>query len=192
MQTFREWLRKANILTTKTTDEKVQDMKKSFNIYESFDSHYDINKIYRNEAVNITFYEFNIININKRKYRIFIELFENNIHIGFEKEDDFFMNKWYIEGIDNELQNGEIQKLFGTVIYVIKDLYKQKYNNIQIQTNEDKKFRTYLRIIQQISKKLLSDSVISHNDKFIFITNKESKKIDFINLFKYKSNKKEK
>ena len=185
-QTFREWLSESNILTT---NKKVKDMKESFNIYESFDSHYDINKIYRNEAVNITFYEFNI---NKRKYRIFIELFENNIHIGFEKEDDFFMNKWYIEGIDNELQNGEIQKLFGTVIYVIKDLYKQKYNNIQIQTNEDKKFRTYLRIIQQISKKLLPDSVISHNDKFIFITNKESKKIDFINLFKYKSNKKEK
>ena len=186
MQTFREWLREANTLTT---DEKVQDIKESFNVYESFDSHYDINKIYKNEVVNITFYEFSI---NKRKYRIFIELFDNNIHIGFEKEDDFFMNKWYIEGIDNELQNGEIQKLFGTIIYVIKDLYKQKYNNIQIQTNEDKKFRTYLRIIQQISKKLLPDSVISHNDKFIFITSKESKKIDFINLFKYKSNKKEK
>ncbi len=183
---FREWLRE---VITLTTDEKIQDIKESFNIYESFDSHYDINKIYKNEVVNITFYEFYI---NKRKYRIFIEWFDGNIHIGFEKEDEFFMNKWYIEGIDNELQNGEIQKLFGTVIYVVKDLYKQKYNSIQIQTNEDKKFRTYLRIIQQISKKLLPDSVISHNDKFIFITNKESKKINFINLFKYKSNKKEK
>ena len=66
MKTFREWLRETNTLTT---DEKVQGIKDSFNIYESFDSHYDINKIYKNEAVNITFYEFNI---NKRKYRIFI------------------------------------------------------------------------------------------------------------------------
>ena len=186
MKEFREWLREANTLTQ---NKFVQDIKDSFNIYESFDSHYEINKIYKNEAVNITFYEFYI---NKRKYRIFIELFNSNIHIGFEKEDDFFMNKWYIEGVDNELQNGEIQKLFGTVIYVVKDLYKQEYNNIQVQTNEDKKFRTYLRIIQQISKKLLPNSIISHNDKFIFITNKESKKIDFMNLFKYKSYKKEK
>ena len=65
---FREYLRESNILTTKTTDEKIQDIKESFNIYESFDSHYDINKIYKNEVVNITFYEFNI---NKRKYRIY-------------------------------------------------------------------------------------------------------------------------
>ena len=50
MKTFREWLRKANALTI---DEKIQDIKVSFNVYESFDSHYDITKIYKNEAVNI-------------------------------------------------------------------------------------------------------------------------------------------
>ena len=187
MKTFKEWLNQSKL--EKKITKYTNDSNKDFCFFESFDSHYDITKVYENKSVNIIFYEFII---NKNKYRIFIENIHKNIHIGFEKEDDFFMNKWYIEGIDNELQNGEIQKLFGTVIYVIKDLYKQKYNNIQIQTNEDKKFRTYLRIIQQISKKLLPDSVISHNDKFIFITNKESKKIDFINLFKYKSNKKEK
>ena len=43
MKAFREWLREANTLTT---NKKVQDIKESFNIYESFDSHYDINKIY--------------------------------------------------------------------------------------------------------------------------------------------------
>ena len=35
MQTFREWLREANTLTI---GEKVQDIKESFNVYESFDS----------------------------------------------------------------------------------------------------------------------------------------------------------
>lgn len=185
MQKFREWLiKRANLIES----QKIQGIKDSFNIYESFNSHYEINKIYKNDSVNMAFYEFYIGN---RKYRIFIEFFNNNIHIGFEKEDEFFMNKWYIEGIDNELKNGEIQKLFGTIIYVVKELYNQKYDNIQIQTNEDKKFRTYLRIIQQISKTLLPDSVISHNDKFIFIT-KESKTLNLIKIFKYKPSKKEK
>lgn len=170
---------------------KVQKMKDSFNIYESFDSHYEITKIYRNDVVNVMFYEFSV---RTNKYRIFIELYKDNIHVGFEKEDDFFKNTWYIEGIDDDLKNGEIQKLFGTVIYVIKDLYKEKYNNIQIQTNEAKKFRVYLRIVQQMSKTLLSNSIISHNDKFIFITNINNQDLnilDIIKSFKYKPKKKD-
>lgn len=178
---FREYVNSINI----------QKMKDTFNIYESFDSHYEITKIYRNDTVNVIFYEFDI---RTNKYRIFIELYKDNIHVGFEKEDDFFKNMWYIEGIDDDLKNGEIQKLFGTVIYVIKDLYKEKYNNIQIQTNEAKKFRVYLRIVQQMSKTLLSNSIISHNDKFIFITasnNKGLHVLDIIKSFKYKPKKKD-
>jgi hypothetical protein len=185
-QTFREWLRR------KEEDNKINELKEEnarvWHMFESFDSHFEIQKIYRNESVNISFYNFKIRNFN---YRIFIEQREDKIHIGFEKEDEFFMNKWKIDGIDDELKNGEIQKLFGTIIYVINELYKQEFNHIKIQTNEEKKFRVYLRLVQQISKKLLPDSNISHNDKEIFIvksTSKEtSKNIDTI--FKYKPKK---
>lgn len=179
IQTFREWLREKELK---------EENAKTWHIFESFDSHFEIKKIYRNESVNITFYNFSVRNMN---YRIFIEHKEDKIHIGFEKEDDFIRNTWKIDGIDDELKNGEIQKLFGTIIYVINELYKQEFNHIKIQTNEDKKFRVYLRLVQQISKKLLPDSNISHNDKEIFIvrsTSKETSK-NIYSIFKYKPNK---
>lgn len=83
-ETFREWLR------WKEEDNKLNELKEEnarvWHIFESFDSHFEIQKIYRNESVNITFYNFKIRNFN---YRIFIEQREDKIHIGFEKEDDF-------------------------------------------------------------------------------------------------------
>lgn len=185
-QTFREWLREKE--NQKELKIQAEENARLWHIFESFDSHYEINKIYRNESVNITFYNFSIREFN---YRIFIEQREDKIHIGFEKEDDFIMNTWYIDGIDDELKNGEIQKLFGTIIYVVKDLYHQKFNHIKIKTNEDKKFRVYLRLVQQISKKLLPDSRISHNDKEIYIiTNKEKETANNLDsIFKYKPKK---
>lgn len=160
MKSFKEWLLEKQI------NKCINDSNSEFYFFESFDSHYEITKIYENQSVNIIFYEFKI---NKNKYRIFIENINKNIHIGFEKQNPVIEMEWYIEGIDDDLKNGEIQKLFGTIIYVIKDLYKQDFISIKVKTNEDKKFRVYLRLMQQISNKLLPNSTISHNDKEIHI-----------------------
>ena len=56
-------------------DSIIEKMKESSHIYESFDSHYEIKKIYKNDSLNIIFYEFSI---GQRKYRIFVELLGNN------------------------------------------------------------------------------------------------------------------
>ena len=164
MKTFKEWLNQSKL--EKKITKYTNDSNKDFCFFESFDSHYDITKIYENKSVNIIFYEFII---NKNKYRIFIENINKNIHIGFEKQNPVIEMEWYIEGIDDDLKNGEIQKLFGTIIYVVRDLYKQEFNCIKVKTDENKKFRVYLRLMQQISNKLLPNSTISHNDKEIHI-----------------------
>jgi hypothetical protein len=179
---FREWLLEKQI---KKDIEKSNEL---FCFFESFDTHYDITKTYENKSVNINFYEFRI---NKNAYRIFIENIDKFIHIGFEKQNPVIEMEWYIDGIDNDLQNGEIQKLFGTIIYVVRDLYKGDFNAIKVKTNEDKKFRVYLRLMQQISNRLLPESTVSHNDKEIHIyklPRENVTKLKEIN-FKYKPKK---
>lgn len=99
------------------------------------------------------------------------------IHIGFEKYDDESWN-WRIRGIDDELKNGEVQKLFGTIIYIVRDLYKQQYNNILFGSDEKKKFRVYLRLVSQISDKLIPNSSVSHDEKSIIIHKDVKQKIN--------------
>ena len=109
------------------------------------------------------------------------------IHIGFEKYD-FNKNRWRIQGIDDELKNGEVQKIFGTIIYVVRDLYNGPvYNNILMWTEETKKFRVYLRLASQISNKLIPGSSVSHNEKTITITKKYIQMLIF-QILKIKQN----
>lgn len=159
---FKEWLRENHNITP-----ELRRQLEEVYFFESFDTYYEIEQIKTNG--DFMFYGFHI---RDNQYRIFIETMEeyDMIHIGFEKYD-VLNYEWKIQGIDNELKNGEIQKLFETIIYVVRDLYKNKYNNILVYTNEDKKFRVYLRLIQQISKKLLPNCEVSHDDKRIFIRN---------------------
>lgn len=159
---FKEWLRENHNITP-----ELRRQLEEVYFFESFDTYYEIEQIKTNG--DFMFYGFHI---RDNQYRIFIETMEeyDMIHIGFEKYD-VLNYEWKIQGIDNELKNGEIQKLFETIIYVVRDLYKNKYNNILVYTNEDKKFRVYLRLIQQISKKLLPNGEVSHDDKRIFIRN---------------------
>lgn len=95
--------------------------------FESFDTHYNITEV--KKVQDFIFYGFTV---NNNLYRIFIEYIPkyDMIHIGFEKYD-FNKNRWIIQGVDDELKNGEVQKIFGTIIYVVMDLYKgSPYNNI--------------------------------------------------------------
>jgi hypothetical protein len=159
---FREWLKLKEIKKI-----NLGDALEAAYFFESFNTHYDIAEIKKVDV--FTFYGFSV---NNNPYRIFIEDMPkyDMIHIGFEKYD-FNERRWRIEGIDNELKNGEVQKIFGTIIYVVKDLYKGvSYNNILFGSDETKKFRVYLRLVSQISKKLIPDSVVSHTERSITIT----------------------
>lgn len=180
---FRDWLKEKEIKKI-NLDEALE----AAYFFESFDTHYDIVEIKKVDV--FTFYGFSV---NNKPYRIFIEDMPkyDMIHIGFEKYD-YDKNRWRIEGIDDELKNGEVQKIFGTIIYVVKDLYKGNYNNILIWTDETKKFRVYLRLVSQISKKLIPDSIVSHNEKSITITKEIHPNINISNIenkTKYKPKK---
>ncbi len=98
--------------------------------------------------------------------------------IGFEKRDNFFSNRWKITGFEKELKNGEIQKLFSTVIYVINKLYKENFSYIFIYSEEVKKFDLYLRIIKQIHEKLLPGSIIQYEINTILISKKDATSLD--------------
>ena len=182
--TFREWLKRKEI---KEID--LNEARQSAYFFESFDSHYDITET--KKVQDFIFYGFTV---NDNPYRIFIEDMPkySMIHIGFEKYD-FNKNRWRIQGIDDELKNGEVQKIFGTIIYVVKDLYKgPSYNNILMWTEETKKFRVYLRLASQISNKLIPGSSVSHNEKSITITKEVHPNVDISdieNKTKYKPKK---
>lgn len=166
--------------------EYLKEAKESAYFFESFDSHYDIQKIYYNGE--FLFYDFLIRDM---KYRVFIEYMRDYdmIHVGFEKYDDESWN-WRIRGIDDELKNGEVQKLFGTIIYVVRDLYKQQYNNILFGSDEKKKFRVYLRLVSQISDKLIPNSSVSHDERSIIIHKDVKPKINLSKIVtKYKPKK---
>ena len=181
--TFREWLKEKE---TKEIDFK--EAREAAYFFESFDSHYDITET--KKVQDFTFYGFLV---NDNPYRIFIEDMPkyDMIHIGFEKYD-YNKNRWRIQGIDGELKNGEVQKIFGTIIYVVCDLYKSHYNNILMWTEETKKFRVYLRLASQISNKLIPGSSVSHNEKSITITKEVHPNVDISdieNKTKYKPKK---
>lgn len=181
MGIFTDWFREKD---TKVLD--LNDALESAYFFESFDSHYEITEIKKVDV--FTFYGFSV---NNTPYRIFIEDMQEHdmIHIGFEKYD-FDERRWRIEGIDNELKNGEVQKIFGTMIHVVKYLYKGNYNNILFGSDETKKFRVYLRLVSQISKKLLPDSIVSHNERSITITKEIKPGLDLSNIItKYKPKK---
>lgn len=169
--------------------EYLKEAKESAYFFESFDSHYDITEV--KKVDDFIFYGFSV---NGNPYRIFIEDMPkyDMIHIGFEKYD-FNKNRWRIQGIDDELKNGEVQKIFGTIIYVVRDLYKgPSYNNILMWTEETKKFRVYLRLASQISNKLIPGSSVSHNEKSITITKEVHPNVDISdieNKTKYKPKK---
>lgn len=183
MKSFREWFKETR---EESKEADLKEALKSAYFFESFDSYFDISEIKKVDV--FTFYKFLVNNI---PYRIFIEDMPkyDMIHIGFEKYD-FDKARWRIKGIDWELKNGEVQRVFGTVIHVVSNLYKGKYNNILIGTDETKKFRVYLRLASQISNKLIPGSAVSHDEKSITITKLVKPNVDITNIItKYKPKK---
>lgn len=169
MGLFRDWLKENE---NNSQNKEFKDIKEKLYLFESFDTYCEIEKIYLDERGRFC-YNFRI---KDYIFRVFIqELFGNMIHIGFDKRDKFFSNKWSTSGIENILLPGEIQRLFGTIIYVVTNLYKKPFSHIAITASEAKKFNLYLRIIQQISNKLLPESTVSFEDDLILITKNGTK-----------------
>ncbi len=104
---FSDWLK---LKETKKID--LGEALEAAYFFESFDTHYDITEIKKVDV--FTFYGYSV---NTNSYRIFIEDMPkyDMIHIGFEKYD-FNERRWRIEGIDNELKNGEVQPVMTMVI----------------------------------------------------------------------------
>lgn len=172
IQTFREWLKENE---NKPINQDIKSIKQHLCIFESFNSYYDIEKIYFDDK-NRYCYNFKV---NDLYYRVYINRFlGDKIEIGFEKRDKFFSNRWKVIGFDKELKNGEIQKLFGTVIYVINKLYKENFSYIFIYSEEVKKFNLYLRIVKQIHEKLLPGSIIQYEVNTILISKNDAESLD--------------
>ena len=135
-------------------------------VIESFDTSYEITKIIKGNP------DFYLINIDDKEYRIFIEKSEDDIkslHIGFEYNHP--SKGWTTEGLYGNLSAKEILGLFGSILKVLKTY---RFNNIMFCTNEQKKFRTYIRMMTKLCKEFNFEST-SHNDQCIFGFNGNNK-----------------
>ena len=109
MKTFKEWLRDSEnnyktFLSSLTELENLQN--------ESLDSHSEIEKI---ESENgFKFYYFNI---EDKKFRVILEVVDNETGINFEQ---FLNGRYTASGISKNLSAKEVMLLFGTVFYIIK------------------------------------------------------------------------
>lgn len=128
-------------------------------IIESLDTSH---KIIKTVKGNPDLYYFKI---NENEFRVFIEKDidnELNLHIGFEYNDP---SKGYVmNNIYDILTATNVLGIFGTVYNILKTY---KFNAVMFCSNESKKFRTYIRLMQRLVKELNIKNV-SHNDVCIF------------------------
>ena len=122
-------------------------------VIESLDT---THKIVRIQKGNPDFYYFNI---DENEFRVFVEKSEDSeldLHIGFEYYNP---NKgWMISGIQDILSAKNVLGIFGTVFMVLKTY---KFNSVMFCSNEPKKFRTYLRLMDRLSKVSLDSYSLS-------------------------------
>lgn len=176
--TFREWLRDSEnnyktFLSSLTELENLQN--------ESLDSHSEIEKI---ESENgFKFYYFNI---EDKKFRVILEVVDNETGINFEQ---FLNGKYTASGISKNLSAKEVMLLFGTLFYIIK-----KYSitlHYSVFTDDRKKFRVYMRILMGKGAKNIRYNFI-YNGKVVHIefetSDTESWITKKIKDFKYKTN----
>lgn len=142
-------------------------------VTESFNTSLDIIKT---ENGNPDLY---YIKIDENLYRIFVEKAQDSsisLHIGFEYKSE---NGWVINGTFNKLDTKAVLGLFGTILKVLK---RYKFDALMFCSREPKKFRTYVRMMDRISKEFNLNT--SHNDECIFAFKEEQNIIK--RKFKYK------
>lgn len=139
----------------------------SFYLNESLDSSFKIIKTENDSDTNTKFYYIEPNEISGKKYRIFIERNNNDLHIGFERQ---YKGNWEIDIVTNDLKPKEILGLFGTINQI---LLKEKFISILIRTKSSKKMMLYRNLLMKLSNKL--------NNEFKFLT-------DDVNMVLYSEN----
>lgn len=178
MQTFREWL---NINQSDDTI-KITQWKDYLNeqfVIESFDSSHKIIKVERGNP------DFHYFNIDSHEFKIFVEkdtADSTNLHIGFEYKDP--IKGWVIDRIYDILNAKNILGLFGTIYLVLKSY---NFNAVMFCSHEDKKFRTYVRLMSKLAKEF-NVKHVSNNGECIFMFDAEYVP-DFKCSYKCKKNK---
>lgn len=131
MQTFREWLRENEYI----------NYTKELNFLEetndSLDSFAKIEKI--EYETGFKFYYFNI---GEKKFRVILEVVEDETGINFEQ---LLNGRYTTAGLSKNLSAKESMLLFGTVFYIINTY--SITNHYSIFTDNIKKFRVYMRIL---------------------------------------------
>ena len=112
-------------------------------IFESLNTSYNIEKTEMSNNVQLYY-----INVNNKKYRIFIENNKNNLHVGFERYKN---NKWVTQKETHDLSTKEILGLFGTIKKLVKN---QKMKSLTVFSKEIQKNRIYIKMIQKLNNEL--------------------------------------
>lgn len=176
--TFREWL-----INDKTKNEQkhkeYKDFLNSQFVIESFDTTHEINNVQLGDP------DFHYFKIDYSDFRIFVEKAKDNkkhLHIGFEYRDPYI--GWTTKGIYDELSTKNVLAVFGTVYKVLKGY---DFSGVAFCSNEPKKFRIYIRMMDRLAKDLNLKNV-SHDDVYIWAFNDEEIVQTTKNhKFKYKS-----
>lgn len=140
---------------------------------ESLDSSFEINKKEKGMFNTDLYY----VNIQDKKYRIFVEEQDKILHIGFER---LINGNWTISTITNDLNTKEVLGLFGTILKILKNM---QFNGIYIETEDSKKGQLYFNIVTKMNRDL--KMVLTRNDHCIMLIKDKDVKINKSN-FKYK------
>jgi hypothetical protein len=100
--------------------------------------------------------------------------------------------QWDTDDIINDLKNGEVQKLFGTILHVLTTYNENKFKHLFISPPDKKKFKVYLRIITKMSNPIIKGATISTIDDVICLTAPGEKYLDLTaeqKKFKYRLKK---
>ena len=140
-------------------------------LFESMDSSFPI--VNQDKIGNTKRY---YLNVNKDKYRIFVENDENDLHVGFEYFDD---NTWDIDSVRNTLSPKEIFGIFGTLKNILKT---QKIKSIFIKTSDKKKAQTYYNAIRKLNDCFKFEHIYRDDKAILAINGKR----EYKPAFKYK------
>lgn len=150
---------------------KASKLSRVFYIFNNFDAHFKIKNISSIEHSNTYFYDFYV---KKEQYRIVVENNDLKIKVQILKYNNSCI--WEIQGIDKNLSYKETQKIFGTILYIIKTNYNNViYAKFKTIDHTQFNFRSYINCLRSMSNLIFNNPIVSHNDKDevnIYIKNK--------------------